>query len=191
MFKKIKNIDGNELNSDVNKAAFGNNIYGDNIAQIIFTDDVDVNGLVDENGRPLSEIYLTVVKRNKGNKLWYDKHVVNTEDIEFSHCFGKLTSGLDFSGIENEPFDYNVHYFTNLNKFADKDNTELSTEYKSKKTIQNTFSAWGDTLINHPMAKYIEDDITIDNDVFYGDVVEFDNATYKKTTIGYCYYRLD
>ena len=191
LFKKIKNIDGNELNSDVNKAAFGNNIYGDNIAQIIFTDDVDVNGLVDENGRPLSEIYLTVVKRNKGNKLWYDKHVVNTEDIEFSHCFGKLTSGLDFSGIENEPFDYNVHYFTNLNKFADKDNTELSTEYKSKKTIQNTFSAWGDTLINHPMAKYIEDDITIDNDVFYGDVVEFDNATYEKTTIGYVYHRFN
>ena len=72
LFKKIKNIDGNELNSDVNKAAFGNNIYGDNIAQIIFTDDVDVNGLVDENGRPLSEIYLTVVKSNKGNKVWYD-----------------------------------------------------------------------------------------------------------------------
>ena len=36
------------------------------------------------------------------------------EKVEFSHCFGKLTSGIDFCGIDDEPFDYNIHYLLDI-----------------------------------------------------------------------------
>lgn len=176
-FKKIKRLDGSELRSDLNKAGFAENIYGDSISQVVFTDDLNVHGLKDENGRDISEVYFTVIKRNKGSELWYktleSEHVANTEEIEFSHCFGKITTGIDFSGVDTneEPFDYNVRYLHNLDK--DKCDTK-------EKGL--TFSAWGETVLSG-MPKYIESGITIDTDEFYGDIVEFDNYLYKTTKI--------
>ena len=158
-FKKLKNIDGSDLKSDINKIAFGKNIYGDDTAQIIFTDDIDIEGLVDNNGRPVSKVYFTVVKRNAGYKNWYreDNPEYNSSDIEFSHCFGKVSSGLDFSGIKDEPWDYNVHRLHNL----DTDQSKGSIEYR-------TLDVWGSAVSSE--VKSIEDDITIDNDEFYGDI---------------------
>ena len=115
-FKKLKNIDGGAIKSDVNKVAFGKNIYGDDVAQVIFTDDIDINGLLDNNGRPVSELYFTIVKRNAGYKEWYEKKNYSGDTVEFSHCFGEVTSAIDFCGIEDEPFDYNIHMVHNLSR---------------------------------------------------------------------------
>ena len=178
-FKKIKNSNNKELRSDINKVAFSKNIYGDDISQIIFTDDVNVDGLVDNNGRKLSEVYFTVIKRNKGHEKWYSRTATTSdfrsEDVEYSHCFGKVTSGLDFSGIgdENEPFDYNIHKMHNL------DSEDIYVTHDE--TAQTTFKVWGDAVKRMP--KIIEDDITIDFDEFYGDVVEMDNYNYNETVI--------
>jgi len=46
--------------------AFANNIYNDDICQMIVNEDVDVSDLRDNLGRPLSEIYMTIVK-TRGN----------------------------------------------------------------------------------------------------------------------------
>ena len=185
-FKKIKNSNGEELTSDVNKLAFGVNIYGDDVAQIVFTDDINVESLVDENGRPITEVFLTIVKRNKGHNEWYSnvRPNVSSPEIEFSHCFGKLTSGIDFSGvdIEDEPFDYNIHYLHNVKK----DETLISSD----ESYRNTLSALGATILNG-MPKKIEDDITIDFDEFYGDIVEFDNYNYERNIIGHVYHRFN
>ena len=185
-FKKIKNFDGEELKSDINKLAYGENIYGDGISQIVFTDDVDINGLTDENGRQLNELYLTIVKRNKGREEWYrvDNPDISSSAVEFSHCFGKLTSGVDFSGVdvENEPFNYNVHYLHNIEKRQNLISTDRS--------YANTLSAWGATILNG-MPKKIEDNITIDLDEFYGDIVEFDNYNYESTVIGNVFHRFN
>ena len=150
-FKKIKNIDGTELKSDINKIAFSKNIYGDDMAQIIFTDDIDVSGLLDNNNAPISEIYLTIIKRNAGHKIWYKEgdnadSSLSSSTIEYSHCFGEVTSGLDFSGIKNEPFDYNVRKLHNLNYTNN-----------SSKAVENTFAMWGDTVVQKP--RTIEDGI--------------------------------
>lgn len=174
IFKKLKNANGQSLINDVNKTAFSKNIYGDDIAQIIFTDDVDLRGKTDENGREISEIYFTAVKRNAGNQKWYINKIVNDESVEFSHCFGTLTSGVDFSGVDvnEEPFDYNIHYLHNMDSGVCVNNIQAA----------NTFSAWGETILSG-MPKYIESGITIDNDTFYGDIVEFDVYDYSTTVI--------
>ena len=166
-FKKLKNIDGGAIKSDVNKVAFGKNIYGDDVAQVIFTDDIDINGLLDNNGRPVSELYFTIVKRNAGYKKWYEEHDCGSPDVEFSHCFGEVTSAIDFCGIEDEPFDYNIHMVHNLSR------TEYDGEAKKL-----SFSAWGETILSGT-PKTLERNITIENDEYFGDIVEYD--IYKAT----------
>lgn len=174
IFKKLKNDNGKALINDVNKTAFSKNIYGDDIAQIIFTDNVDLCGKTDENGREISEIYFTAIKRNAGNVKWYVNKEVGDETVEFSHCFGPLTSGIDFSGVDinEEPFDYNIHYLHNMD----------SGVCIGNKQAANTFSAWGETILNG-MPKYIESGITINKDTFYGDIVEFDSYNYETVKI--------
>lgn len=186
-FKKIKNISGEDLRSEINKIAFGKNIYGDDLAQIVFIDDVDLSDLRDENGRPVSNIFLTTIKTNRGNELWYKDNNTSSDKIEYSHCFGKLTSGIDFSGVDvnEEPFDYNVRYLHNLNVENCFSNGNVINQ-----EMLNTFSAWGETVLNG-MPKFIESGITIDCDEFYGDVVEFDNYEYKTTTIGFVCHRFN
>ena len=41
------------------------------------------------------------------------------------------------------------------------------------------------------MPKVIEDDITILNDVFYGNIVEFDKSSYTETELSPVYHRFN
>ena len=63
-----------EFENTIGKAAFAKNAYGDDITQIIFTDDISFKYLKDNLGRPLSELYLTIIKNNRGYKEWYGKN---------------------------------------------------------------------------------------------------------------------
>lgn len=90
-----------EFDNHVNKLAFSKNIFNDSICEIVYTDDIDVSYLKDNLGRPLSDIYFTVVKNNAGFKKWYGKYgndiVINDSDIEYSHCFGENTCSFQYS----------------------------------------------------------------------------------------------
>lgn len=178
-FKKLTNVDGGVIKSDVNKVAFGKNIYGDDVAQVIFTDDIDIDGLLDHNGRPVSELYFTIVKRNAGYKEWYEKKNYSGDTIEFSHCFGEVTSAIDFCGIEDEPFDYNIHMVHNLSRTAN--------DGEAKKL---SFSAWGETILSGT-PKTLERNITIENDEYFGDIVEYDIYKATETVIGNVYHRFN
>ena len=188
-FKKVKNQNNTDLNYDINKTGFGLNIYGDDEAQLIFIDDLDLSELKDENDRDIQEVFLTFIKTNKGHDLWYQNHITNGDDVEYSHCFGKLTSGIDFAGVDvnEQPFNYNVRYLHNLDK---KGYSGTSAGNEAKLEILNTFSAWSGTILQG-VPEVIEDDITIDNDEFYGDIVEFDRYLYKTTVIGNVYHRFN
>ena len=97
-----------EFENHLSRLAFAKNIYSDDVGEIVFTDDIDISNLKDNLGRPLSSIYLTIIKNNKGYKEWYGflKNDVewstnwvreHSDDIEFSHCFGKITCGFYLS----------------------------------------------------------------------------------------------
>jgi len=65
IFKKIKTRNTPIIGSDdyeTYKLAFSQNIYNDDITQFVFNEDIDVTDLVDNLGRPLSELYLTKIK---------------------------------------------------------------------------------------------------------------------------------
>ena len=82
------------------KLAFESTIYNDESTQVTFTDTIDIDNLVDARGCPVTEIFVTLIKRNKGNTLWYNKNYTD-EDVEFSHCFGDISCGLEFSQKQN------------------------------------------------------------------------------------------
>lgn len=98
-----------EFESHVSRLAFAKNIYSDNIGEIVFTDDIDISNIKDNLGRPLTSLYLTIIKNNMGYKEWYGGYSgwkvddISDSSIEYSHCFGKITCGLETSeeSIEN------------------------------------------------------------------------------------------
>ena len=169
-YKKITRPDGGELRSDINKLAYGENIYGDRLAQVIFLDDINMEGLLDHMGRPVSEIYFTAIKRNAGREEWYNDANYGAKEVEFSHCFGKVTSGLDFGPYSGADMDYNVRFLHNV----DLDGVFTLERNKVK-------DVFGETVSGIPST--IEDDIKIEQDVFYGNVVEFNPCQYEEVEI--------
>lgn len=94
-----------EFESHVSRLAFAKNIYSDDIGEIVFTDDIDISNLKDNLGRELTSLYLTIIKNNSGYKEWYGYDYakpwspveITSENVEFSHCFGKITCGFETS----------------------------------------------------------------------------------------------
>jgi len=69
-FKKIKTKLSNVIEQDdyeVFNLGFSDNIFSDNITQFVFNEDIDTTDLIDNLGRPLSELYLTIVKTDSNN----------------------------------------------------------------------------------------------------------------------------
>jgi hypothetical protein len=64
-FKKIKTRNMPVIEPDdyeTYRLAFSENVFYDSFAQFVFNEDIDVSNLVDNLGRPLSELYLTIIK---------------------------------------------------------------------------------------------------------------------------------
>lgn len=93
-FKKVNVLEGGELQDNDYEAyptAFAKNLYNDKIPQFVFNADVDITSLVDNLGRPLSELYLTVVK-------------TPTPIGSFGNLFSDIKSGIEMpfiGGIDN------------------------------------------------------------------------------------------
>lgn len=147
--------------------AFSNTVYGDGNTQIVFTDSIDIDKLTDNLGRPITELYITFIKRNKGHDVWYNQEELKKElkkeelkkelkKIEFSHCFSEVISGLK------------MH-----NEVGDSD--ELKQSRKELGDI---------TCITTKNKDSLDKDIDIDKtDEFYGDLVELNQTTMKETVL--------
>lgn len=86
------------FDSEIYQLGFASTIFNDKSAQITFTDDVNLTSLKDNLGRPLSEIYLTIVKNNKGWKSWYGD--VTQEGITANGCV--ITIGSYDKTVSND-----------------------------------------------------------------------------------------
>lgn len=130
--------------SHVSDESFAKTSYGDANTEIVYTDDIDISFLRDNLGRPVSDIFLTVIKNNKGYKDWYgiggDVNI-NEESIEMSHCFGKNNCGFILS-----------------------DNYRKFKEY-------STIDARDITVLKHGLL-YAQQDDEIDDETnrYYGDI---------------------
>lgn len=117
-----------DFESHVSSLAFAKNVYGDDISELVFTDDIDISNLRDNLGRPLTTVYLTIVKNNSGYKEWYGYDVnyslsgeslwtvsgISSTTVEFSHCFGRISCGLVTS--EESQYDNDIKSINKLNE---------------------------------------------------------------------------
>ena len=145
--------------------AFAKTIYNDSITQVTFTDTIEIDKIKDNLGRPLTELFVTIIKRNKGHELWYKKSKTkkDLENIEFSHCFGTLNSGLD-----------------------------IHTEWSDDVVLMDTRAKISDcTLITTTDGELLDEDITIEDDVFYGDVVELDTYNMVENVLSDIHFRFN
>lgn len=169
-------IKNNDFNSSINKLGFSKNAYGDDLSQIIFNDDIDTTGLRDNLGRELTTLYLTIVKNNKGYYKWYYGSKYNEEDIEYSHCFGKVTSGFDLPDYVDN---YNVHKLHNISEDGFKYYDETNKTYKK----------WDKYPIT---CEYVESGLSVSENIeFFGDIVELDEEILNETILENIQYRFN
>lgn len=166
--KDLERATNNKFSTTLNKLAFAQNAFGENITQIIYNDVIKTNGLVDNLGRPLTEVYLTIIKRNKGYLEWYYEDNKNSSNVEFSHCFGPISSGFDLPLFSKK---YNVHKIHNINSVSTLENDVLNYINKS--------------------ASPLSTGITVDDTVFDGDIVEFSPTKLSETVLEDVYYRFN
>lgn len=134
--KDSKLIEENQIDFEnmVGKAGFSKNIYSDDVSQIVYTDDIDISYLKDNLSRPLTDIFLTIVKNNRGYKDWYgingyeiiikEENVKIPTNIEYSHCFGKVNCAFKLSD-ESLVDDWENPNITSINNVNGKDGITL------------------------------------------------------------------
>ena len=76
----LKSLTTGYTDYDLFPAAFGVNYYEDDVASFNFIKDIDIEGLKDNLGRPLSELFLTIVKNDNdsqpnsiNNRYWHNQ----------------------------------------------------------------------------------------------------------------------
>jgi len=149
LFKKIKTKSSEFIEDDdyeIYKLAFSENIYVDPITQFIFNEDIDVSDLVDNLNRPLSELFLTIIKTDSNN------------------IFTNITSGIEAPDISEIRNSISNPYFKNI------------------PVIQLIHTVTSTTSVT---ASYtpLESNVSIGDNVFYGDVVEFNKTTLNETIL--------
>lgn len=192
----------NDFESHVSRLAFSKNIYGDDISEIVFSDNIDLSHLKDNLGRPLSEIYLTIIKNNIGYKQWYgDKPDCGSPDIEFSHCFGKLNCAFKLSNYVI-PFKEYVNATTinslesgdfvkkglNIDKINGYGQSFYSTDnsvndeiqYRSTQNLTNVYEIYkGKERLYQTFSNGVNDG----NKHFYGDLCCYSNKLLSEQSI--------
>ena len=138
-----------DFESHIAKLGFANTAYGDDTSEIVFTDDIDISYLRDNIGRPLSDVYLTIVKNNKGYKEWYgigNDVNISSDTVEYSHCFGKVNGSFLLSDYFRESYRNGFIIGDNIHDVRDIDSTS-----------------------NNGLVTYMADDKKYDDINFYDD----------------------
>jgi hypothetical protein len=129
-------------------------------------------------------VFFTNIKTNRGHKEWYEENNFTADTVEYSHCFGDVTSGLDLPSDE-ESTEYNVRKLYNV--FIE--NPDFDRDYAEGLSL---------ALYDAPTGNYsgtptpLESAITVDDfDEFFGDIVEFSKIDFIETPIEKVYHRFN
>ena len=98
-FKKIKTKSSIVIEPDdyeIYNASFSQNLFNDRLQQFIFNEDIDITDLKDNLGRPLSQLYLTIIKTNSNN------------------LFSRVSSGLELPFFTQYNNNNNPQHILNL-----------------------------------------------------------------------------
>lgn len=146
-FKKVKARNTAMVERDdyeTYKLAFSENSFSDAITQFVFNEDINVSDLKDNLGRPLSELYLTVVKTDSNG------------------LFSNVSSGIE------TPF------------ILELTTSDTNTYLRNIPAINRIHNGGTSPFTSHVP---LEDALTMYNDVFYGDLVEYNKNDVKEVVL--------
>ena len=117
-FRRVKTRNGSLINKDdyeMYKLAFSESYFNDAITQFSFNQDIDVKDLKDNLGRPITELYLTIIKTNSNNLFGLVSSGIETPFISKLNSSEINTYLLDVPVINkihnsttNEPFESHI-----------------------------------------------------------------------------------
>ena len=133
-FRKIKTKNAPIIENDDYEAyrvGFSENFFNDSIIQFVFNEDIDVTDLVDNLGRPLSQIYLTMIKTDSdtlfskvssGIETPYDARLINSNTINYLRnipSIHRIHNGTTTPFISHTPLesDIKINNTNNNNEF--------------------------------------------------------------------------
>jgi len=102
-----------EIDYDIYPTAFEKTYYGDQVVSYNFKDDIDVNGIKDNLGRPLSEVFLTIIKKKTDadptslNDIYWDSQQTTSTEFWTDKVGGFITA--------NETNNYNIRAVNDTN----------------------------------------------------------------------------
>ena len=169
-----------EFDSETYKLGFSKTLYGDDVAQVSFLDNIVVEGLKDNLGRPVSEIYTTIVKRNRGYKVWYGVGEDDGFGVEYSRCFGSVTTGFEYLDLDDR-----YDRAENVKKLKAYMSSVTSIYRDDEDSLNPSLSVedWDDDREKNEITEF--------DNVFYGDVVEYSPAECKETVLSNACFRFN
>lgn len=185
--------------STFSKLAYSKNIYGDDIFQIVYNDDIEIDVLKDNLGRPLTNLYISFFKTNYGYKKWYNNNNGGIPDyknssVEWSRCFGKLNCGFEYSpyisfletSFEKNKLYGDIHIMNNVKKHEINGMVEMSNGGLN----QNWLGGGNSNATIHSNDDY--DEIFYNEQhLFYGDLCCYSPYDCTETLIQTCYHRFN
>jgi len=160
--RRLKSLTDVEKDYDIYPAAYGVNYFDDRKAGFYFKKDIDVEGLRDNLGRPLSELFFTIVKNDNdsdyssmSNIYWRNKQNNLPNKIK-NRFWMPIAGGYDTE--QNVNVNYNIRafssnypngdpnypqvYFTNLdesNEIFDNDIVEYNESLLTEIVLEKVF----------------------------------------------------
>lgn len=153
---------------DLYPAAYGTTYYYDNVAAFNFKTDIDVKDLKDNLGRPISELYLSIIKNDNDS----DPNSINTQ--YWNSAISNLSSSITtISG-------------TNITRFW----TPISAGYDLENDVRINYNirSYGDP--NYVNSLYYEN-IDESNNTFDGDIVEYNESELLERRLEDVYHRIN
>jgi hypothetical protein len=183
-----------DFESHASRLAFAKNIYTDEVGEVVFTDDIDISNLHDNLGRPLTSLYMTIIKNNKGYKEWYgynykdqdwDTYQISGDTVEFSHAFGKITCGIKTS--DESIYDNDINCINRINNIGDYG-------YPIGYAVGGFVNESGRTYQTEDgkNIEILDEEIWYDTDKqFWGDLCYYDNYNAVERHVDYIMHRFN
>ena len=129
LFKKIKTRNTLTIETDdyeAYQAGFSENAFNDPVIQVMFNEDIDVSGLTDNLGRPLSELYFTTIKTDSnglftnissGIETPFINNLLNSDSEPYLRdipAINRIHNGTTLPFISHTPLENNVLISNNL-----------------------------------------------------------------------------
>jgi len=141
-----------EVDYDIYPAAFGVNYFNDDVAAFYFKNDIDIKDIRDNLGRPLSELFLTIIKQDE------DLDPTNINHLYWLNQQSGLTPTINkrFWTEIKGGYDTEKHELVNYNIRAVGSNPDISPTY-----TQEYFDPIdeSDTLFDGDIVEYNSNDL--------------------------------